>query len=598
MASRKPLVLTDEKRITELVPGDVLDGVSGSAEGYIHVQSTASASWDVPHNTASSNLIVQCMEDDGSYLAYTDFTQTDDNNLVISFGSAVTGKAVISPVTEIGSGTSPGVAEGLWTPDELPNLEAWYDAADETTILASGGAVSQWDDKSNNNHNLTAGGGEEPTTSIRTLNGLNTIDFNGVDESMSVAFGKTLSQPNSYFLATKRDSTPGSTMALLDGISSSDRNLVQWGWGGNGLGIYAGGSAVQNYNVNTTEAKLTTVLFDGANSYLGTDGELSPATSDPGSDAITGLSVATNESGSQHFEGYFAEIVVVDGSPTLDDRQRVEGYLAHKWGIDLPGGHPYVSSPPETINPPGGPVGVDTGIELWLDPSDSGTITESGGLVAELADKSGNNNHAVELDSGFRPITGVETINGLNVLRCNEKRMTAPVSVTGTTCTLFMIIEKLESDTGDPAAATLYDSALSNDYDNVNSAIIAWEGTSRTHLFVYRNSVLQVTTPNFGITTPGMWEVVSDGADIYGYKNAVLADSDASSGNWNADFFGINHRWYGSSKSIMGRHNIGEILLYTTALSQTDREKIEGYLAHKWGITLPGGHPYESAPPA
>jgi len=29
-----------------------------------------------------------------------------------------------------------------------------------------------------------------------------------------------------------------------------------------------------------------------------------------------------------------------------------------------------------------------------------------------------------------------------------------------------------------------------------------------------------------------------------------------------------------------------------------DREKVEGYLAHKWGIALPKEHPYHSAAPA
>ena len=43
-----------------------------------------------------------------------------------------------------------------------------------------------------------------------------------------------------------------------------------------------------------------------------------------------------------------------------------------------------------------------------------------------------------------------------------------------------------------------------------------------------------------------------------------------------------------------------EAMICDTKLSDADREKYEGYLAHKWGIqatTLPSGHPYESAAP-
>jgi hypothetical protein len=40
-----------------------------------------------------------------------------------------------------------------------------------------------------------------------------------------------------------------------------------------------------------------------------------------------------------------------------------------------------------------------------------------------------------------------------------------------------------------------------------------------------------------------------------------------------------------------------ELMIFNTVLSTTDRQKIEGYLAWKWGVTLPGGHPYASAAP-
>ena len=47
------------------------------------------------------------------------------------------------------------------------------------------------------------------------------------------------------------------------------------------------------------------------------------------------------------WDGGVAEVIIV---PTLstDDRQRLEGYLAWKWGLQgsLPGGHPYESAAP------------------------------------------------------------------------------------------------------------------------------------------------------------------------------------------------------------------------------------------------------------
>ena len=42
-----------------------------------------------------------------------------------------------------------------------------------------------------------------------------------------------------------------------------------------------------------------------------------------------------------------------------------------------------------------------------------------------------------------------------------------------------------------------------------------------------------------------------------------------------------------------------EILMFNQYLGDTDRQKIEGYLAWKWGLqtSLPVGHPYKSAAP-
>ncbi len=36
---------------------------------------------------------------------------------------------------------------------------------------------------------------------------------------------------------------------------------------------------------------------------------------------------------------------------TAEEREKVEVYLAHKWGIDLPDGHPYKTRQPESIAP-------------------------------------------------------------------------------------------------------------------------------------------------------------------------------------------------------------------------------------------------------
>jgi hypothetical protein len=45
--------------------------------------------------------------------------------------------------------------------------------------------------------------------------------------------------------------------------------------------------------------------------------------------------------------------------------------------------------------------------------------------------------------------------------------------------------------------------------------------------------------------------------------------------------------------------DLGELIITRTALSAAERQRLEGYAAHKWGLAanLPGGHPYQSVPP-
>ena len=63
-------------------------------------------------------------------------------------------------------------------PLNLPNLKAWYDASDTSTISVSSTRVTQWDDKSGNTYNLTqATDALRPYSGTRTVNSLNAIDY-------------------------------------------------------------------------------------------------------------------------------------------------------------------------------------------------------------------------------------------------------------------------------------------------------------------------------------------------------------------------------------------------------------------------------------
>ncbi len=52
--------------------------------------------------------------------------------------------------------------------------------------------------------------------------------------------------------------------------------------------------------------------------------------------------------GGDYYQGMIYEVLVFNPGLSLDRRQKIEGYLAHKWGVSgsLDAGHPYKGSPP------------------------------------------------------------------------------------------------------------------------------------------------------------------------------------------------------------------------------------------------------------
>lgn len=244
-----------------------------------------------------------------------------------------------------------------WTPAQLTTA-LWLDAADSSTITESGGAVSQWDDKSGNNNHATQGtGSSQPTTSARNLNGQNVLDFSS-DFMRAPVNIDSADQPNmSFFVVFAQDVTTGS-MALFgadDGgwdrialLNSDVDTGVEWG-----VSNGAGTTAFEPTRTPDTDPHILSWISDAgvaSASGVSLDGE-NPTnfTESLTSTTLTDMGIgARNQNGNRLMDGFIAEIVVLNTTVDTSDRQLIEGYLAHKWGLvgNLPVGHPYKTSPP------------------------------------------------------------------------------------------------------------------------------------------------------------------------------------------------------------------------------------------------------------
>lgn len=232
-------------------------------------------------------------------------------------------------------------ADAGWTPADITTA-LWYDASDSSTITESSGSVSQWDDKSGGSKNLVqALGGSQPTTDLvaAELNGLNTIRFDGT-ESMAES--------------TKTNTTPF-TRFLVYRDRAADGTIIYSAQSGNAFNLYVPSGVLAANNgtdlssgINPTSAQeiISAVTFGGVSSEIFVDGD-SKATGTTGTNSETGFTIGGWYNGGANADIDVAEIIDVEGISTAN-REKVEGYLAHKWGLldNLPSDHPYKLNPP------------------------------------------------------------------------------------------------------------------------------------------------------------------------------------------------------------------------------------------------------------
>lgn len=247
-----------------------------------------------------------------------------------------------------------------WTPS-LISTALWLDAADASTISQSSGAVSQWNDKSGNGRNFTqVTAASRPAYTLSALNGLAAVTPDGSNDWMTgpVVFPGTT--PNDYFvIAALRvlniiDSGDNTANNLFFQTASTILNTNMY------LNLAQGGS---NYKVvhdlfpptggslvSATTVQPNTSYIFAASRISGTRAiwiNASTDASQSGAESYTGPAVTATDlfmlrGTNNALNAHVGEIVML-AYPTDANRQRIEGYLAHKWGLtaNLPNTHPY-----------------------------------------------------------------------------------------------------------------------------------------------------------------------------------------------------------------------------------------------------------------
>lgn len=238
----------------------------------------------------------------------------------------------------------------LWTPAMIKTA-LWLDAADADTITLDGSGVSQWTDKSGNaRHATQSTSGSMPIVTSKAINGLDAITFDGSDDFLTL--GTALGRPSSYtvFAVSRPTKALSNLQAVFCSMISSgnsrdscmslsnDGGSVFWQYGNSGStyrwGYGAAGFTLnvvaQHCLVHTNGTQDESVYRDGA--LLTNGSQDGTAATNAGTAQPTSIGRAGAYDG-WYFGGDIAEVIVIVSAVSTSDRQKVEGYLAHKWGL-------------------------------------------------------------------------------------------------------------------------------------------------------------------------------------------------------------------------------------------------------------------------
>lgn len=231
----------------------------------------------------------------------------------------------------------------LLTPIFLGSRVAlWLDAADSRTIILNGSTASDWRDKSIYGRHLSQSNkANQPTYDATGMLGKPTLDWGNVLNDKVLTRAISGYAPRRYFGVAEWDGPDPFTNfsglvthGPVTGIINNDRVMTAssgQGWFGS-LQYHLNGGAASSIALPTIS---TPFVF---------------ATTFSPQAGRTGLSVGSDVAGSslRAWLGKISEIIAIDFVPTTQERQQIEGYLAHKWRLaaNLPNEHPFKFRPP------------------------------------------------------------------------------------------------------------------------------------------------------------------------------------------------------------------------------------------------------------
>ena len=241
------------------------------------------------------------------------------------------------------------------------------------------------------------------------------------------------------------------------------------------------------------------------------------------------------------------------------------------------------------------PKDVDVANLLLWYAADQETSFLNGNSVSTMANLTvgvGGSN-ATAFSTGPTYVTNV--LNSLPVYRFNNNGCRTTLSYSFTNFTFYVVFKNT-------SGTDSYERLVDHDYVNG-----FWFGRNSSSANSFGGGVRESSDPYgvFVTAQDGQWNIIGnqrDGTTHNVWNNGDFTNKSSNtvtSTATNSTRVGIGGYHDGSGSQQAVNIDIAEIVFYQSALSLSNRQLIEGYLAHKWGLTssLPAGHPYKSIAP-
>lgn len=257
-----------------------------------------------------------------------------------------------------------------------------------------------------------------------------------------------------------------------------------------------------------------------------------------------------------------------------------------------------------------------TGLAAWWDASDASTLydaTSGGslvavdGAVARWNDKSGNARHATQATSGNRPLRKAAVQNGLGILRFDGTDFFDSADfadlTTGNAVTIFAVVKS--------SAATLNQTIVAkfgkSDVDDGNTAD-GWLlrlNHAATNSLLFAGNTDESGGASGSLASSGLasdtFSVLSVRASAGAISAAAMTRNNSAltssatttaaetltDNTYGVAIGALRYTFNYSANQYLQFFNgdIAELLIYTTALSASDRTAVNQYLMTKWGVT-------------